>query len=79
MFQFVLSNVGFGRRIEATDNGGGNGSEDSGPGEEGGRGLLVFPAHLLKEADRMEDFGETLGTLQEFCDKSSQRIGWGRG
>ena len=61
MFQLVFSNVGFGGRIETANNAGGNGSGDSGPWEKRGRGLFVLPANLLEEADRVENFSETLG------------------
>ena len=58
-----FSNVGFGGRKEANDDGGGNSSADYGAREEGGRGLLVNPANLLEEVARIENFGETLGML----------------
>ena len=63
MLQFVLSDVGFRGRIEATDKGRGKGRADSCPEEKGGGGLLIIPANLLKDVDRMNDFGETLDTL----------------
>ena len=52
---------------------------DSDPREERGGGFLVSPANLLEEADRMENFGETLGMLQHLCDVFFQRVGQGGG
>ena len=50
MFQFVLSNEGFGGRVETTHNGGGYGGSDPHPGKDFSEDLLELPGELLKQA-----------------------------
>ena len=48
---------------------------DSSLGEEGSGGLLVGPANLVEETDRLENFGVNLAVLQKSCDIFCQGVG----
>ena len=76
MLQFVLNNEGFSRWIETTNNGGGDGGADPGPGKDIGGGLLELPSKFLNQAVGFDNFDETLHTFKLLQDEFSQGVRW---
>ena len=57
VFQLVLCNVGFGRWVKASEDGGGNCIAGFNPGEEVCRGFAEVSANFQQGAERAENFG----------------------
>ena len=68
-------NVGFGRWVEGTEDGGGNGVVSLGPGEKGAGRLTVGSANLQWMTERFENFGVALNTGEEICDAFGEGMG----
>ena len=74
MLQFVLGNVGFGRGVETTEDGGGNCVAGFGLGEKVARRFTEGSANLQEGKESFENFGVGLNMGEEM---HSVR-GWGR-
>ena len=76
MFQFFLSNEGFGGRIETTNNGCGYGRSNPRPGKDLSGELLELPGKFLKQAVGVDIFGKTLCIFKLLRDEFSQGVRW---